>query len=176
MAGSTPKLGLPYVEAADAVADFPAVSSELADDIEDLLVGTPGAGSLEPVARATVTATTTVTGTGVVDVIACSAFTVPAGGATYDVEFHCPNVTVGASGTLTIRLQDGSTDLGTLSVPLADSKHAGLTLKARVTLAAGSRTLKVTGQNGASQTSSFFPGAGGAGNRFPMTLTVKRVA
>lgn len=170
MAGSTPKLGLPYVEAADAIVDFPAVSAELADDIEDLL-----AGDQLLVASAAVTGTTTVTGTAVADVIACSAFTVPAGGGTYEVEFFCPNVTIGASGTHTMRLQDGSTVLGIVAVPLADSKLVAPFWRVRVVLAAGSRTIKLTGQNGASQTTSYFPGAGSGDVRMPMTLRVRRV-
>jgi hypothetical protein len=95
MAGSTPIYGLPYPQATDLVADYPALGQELAEDIESVISGL--GGGLNHIATSTFSAQSSV--------IVTNCFS-----ATYDsYQIRLENLTGTPGANLLFRLRTGGT-------------------------------------------------------------------
>jgi hypothetical protein len=128
---------------------------------------------LKEVGRVDFQSTVNVTGTSFVNIVSLGAITYEA--VPHLLEFWAFRSQAGASGTFSIHLRDGTTDLGQLHSLSATGRSDAVKLEHNFTPSAASHTYVISGINGASQTSTVLAGAGGAGTVMPGFIRITRV-
>jgi len=104
------------------------------------------------------------------------------GTSSYDIEFFCPNVIVGAAGesVYTLLMLDGTSKgrIGKSSISAGNNKQEPVLVRRRLTssdLTAGSHTISINIASSAGTTVTADAGAGGAGVLVPGYLRIIRV-
>lgn len=127
---------------------------------------------LVEVAYVEFTSTVSVTATSNVQVVSAGAITFEA--VPHLVEFYCPRVIVGGSGTFDFNLRDVTTEIQLLADFATSASESAVYIMHRLVPTAASHTYNISGQNGTSQTTSVAAGAGGDSVRCPGWIRITR--